>query len=193
MSITSDSLLRLAFQFKDSTNFRAFLSAFLAEFDELDVARQQLLDDRYIDTAVGVQLDLIGEILGFPRPEFLDESGGFFGFFGNPNALPFGLISPPFTGGNFYSIQFNPKTPVVDSDYRKILKAKALQNVSNMTVDETTNIISVLMGGVSVQYTLPSNLNPVYVIDKVLTSIDISLLRTLPELLCLESINYTGL
>ncbi len=65
---TEKALSRLAYQFTDSERLIVFLESILAELDELEVSRLQLDTERYIDTAIGVQLDGIGEILGLPRP-----------------------------------------------------------------------------------------------------------------------------
>ena len=67
--ITDKGLGRLAYQYKESDNFKTFISSFLAEFEELETARLQLLNERWLDTAVGVQLDGIGEIVGQRRPD----------------------------------------------------------------------------------------------------------------------------
>lgn len=65
---------RLAYQFKTSEKLIDFLEAFLSEFDELAVSAEDLLTLRYLDTAEGVQLDGIGEIVGIERPVgFTDE------------------------------------------------------------------------------------------------------------------------
>lgn len=66
--IITNSIARLAAQFQDSTKFKAFITAFLEEFVELETAATDLLDDRWLDTAEGVQLDGIGEIVGRDRP-----------------------------------------------------------------------------------------------------------------------------
>jgi len=60
---------RLAYQFLDSEKFKGFLTSFLTEYEELNTSGLQLLNERYLDIAVGAQLDGIGEIVGLPRPE----------------------------------------------------------------------------------------------------------------------------
>lgn len=78
MSLNVDPVIlglsRLAYQFKDSEKFKAFITAFLKEFQELYNSGNQLLTERYLDTAVGIQLDEIGEIVGKERnPKTLDD------------------------------------------------------------------------------------------------------------------------
>ena len=67
--ITDKGLGRLAFQYADSTKFKEYISAFLAEFEELETSRLQLLNERLLDNAEGSQLDDIGDLVGQPRPD----------------------------------------------------------------------------------------------------------------------------
>lgn len=71
---TLKGLARLAFQFKDSTNFIALVSAFLKQTDELYDSGVILLEQRNLDSAEGVQLDGIGDIVGVNRPQGATDS-----------------------------------------------------------------------------------------------------------------------
>lgn len=64
---TEKGLARLANQFRFKENFRAFISAFLAELDELKLVQTDMEDNRGLDTAVGAQLTGIGNIVGLER------------------------------------------------------------------------------------------------------------------------------
>lgn len=63
----------LAAQFQETkaddspTNFQKFLAAFVMSAQEIEDVNWQLYTERWLETAVGVQLDGIGEILGLPR------------------------------------------------------------------------------------------------------------------------------
>lgn len=59
---------RLASQYYDSTKFKTYIESFLTEFEELETSRLQLLNERLLNSAVGSQLDDIGEIVGQLRP-----------------------------------------------------------------------------------------------------------------------------
>lgn len=59
--------------FKNSTNLKAVLAAYLAQVQELEAMMFDLLEDRNLDTAVGSQLDVIGEILGLDRNGLSDS------------------------------------------------------------------------------------------------------------------------
>jgi hypothetical protein len=61
------TLDRAAQYIKDKPNFRAFISAFTAQFDTLESMFADLKTAFAIDTAVGDQLDVVGRIVGQPR------------------------------------------------------------------------------------------------------------------------------
>ena len=63
----ADGLKHLAYQFQDLPNFEAILIAWLNRIQEIEDVLWELIDERTIDAAVGVQLDGIGAIVGEPR------------------------------------------------------------------------------------------------------------------------------
>lgn len=60
-------------QHRDKPNTEAFLTIFAEMIQELEDGVYPLITDRFIDTAVGAQLDVIGKIVGYPRSGLLDE------------------------------------------------------------------------------------------------------------------------
>lgn len=65
-------LSRLPEQFKDSENFKHLLQIFLEEIQEIEDTLQDILLQKNIDNAEGVQLDGIGEHLGRKRQGLSD-------------------------------------------------------------------------------------------------------------------------
>ena len=67
------SLLAGQFRGKPSedgySNLQKLIKAFAESYQEADDANQQLLSERSLETAFGVQLDGLGEILGLPRED----------------------------------------------------------------------------------------------------------------------------
>ena len=92
-------LNRLASQFKDSENLRGLLSAHLSDFEDISFSLDDLLSDRYLDTAQGVQLDGIGEIVGLPRPVAPVDLIGAFGFIDDDTAQGFGTLTTSIVTG----------------------------------------------------------------------------------------------
>ena len=182
-------LARLAYQFKSSIKFQEFITAFLQELQDLDISGLQLLNERYLDTAIGVQLDGIGEIVGLPRPEKDIEVVGLFGFLTDPTSLGFGDLNDPSFGGIFW----NGVTPTVligDDQYRLLLRAKIIENQTAMTVDDTLRLISFTFGNAEVRYFLLENLKPRYDIGKLLNVFEKSLLEDLPVLIGIDVVEY---
>lgn len=56
-----------------ATKYQKFLAALITPFQDLEDANQQLLVERRIDTAVGVQLDIIGKLVGCAREGVTDD------------------------------------------------------------------------------------------------------------------------
>ena len=187
--VISKAIDRLAYQFEDSAKFQGFLTAFLTEYQELENSGLQLLNERYLDTAIGVQLDGIGEIVGVERIMGSIDIIGAFGFDNDPNAQGFGTLLTATIGGNFISYGSN-KQLIDDETYRKVIRAKIIINQTAMTVDDTTRLISFMFGGVPVRYTLTTNLQPVYNIRKIIDQTDIFLLDLIPILIGIENVTY---
>lgn len=72
-NVVDRSLVLLASQFQGTdsqgelTRFQKFIKAFALSIQDLEDANNQLLTERNINTAVGVQLDGLGQILGLAR------------------------------------------------------------------------------------------------------------------------------
>jgi len=60
-------------QFRDSVNLRALFEIRAAQAQDLEDAMFEVRDNYWLDTATGVQLDVIGDILNRPRDGRTDE------------------------------------------------------------------------------------------------------------------------
>jgi len=63
----AEALANLVEQFKGQPTIAATLTAFVQQVQELEGALFELLEERGIDTAIGAQLDTLGDIVGEPR------------------------------------------------------------------------------------------------------------------------------
>lgn len=66
-NVIVDSTARLTSVFKGKVRIEGLLRAFLTGHQNVEDALQVMLEDRALLTAVGAQLDIIGEIVGQPR------------------------------------------------------------------------------------------------------------------------------
>lgn len=70
----SAALARLAQQLKGKTKLELFMGAFASRYQGPEDALWQLYTERWLDTAVGVQLDVLGRIIGQPRGNSTDDA-----------------------------------------------------------------------------------------------------------------------
>ena len=181
---------RLASQFSDSENLKEMLAAHLEDFDSISLSLDELLSDRYLDTAQGVQLDGIGEIVGLARPSATTDTVGAFGFDGDDTSQGFGTLLDSDIGGNFVSLGSTAQ-PIGDDLYRILIKVKIQANKTAMTNEDVISMISFALDGAEVRYILPSNTNPSYEIGRLLTSFEILvILPLIPVLIGIDEADY---
>lgn len=169
-NIIINGLARLAYQYRDSVKFQGFLSSFLAEFEELETSRLQLLNDRWLSTAAGVQLDGIGEIVGIERKRIPIAAIDLFGFLDDPTSLGFGDDTDPDQGGFFFDINNQVTVWQPDDSYLLSIRGRIAQNHTAMTAEDTIDILSFMVGGAQIRYYLIGAMYPAYEIFKDLTA-----------------------
>lgn len=191
--IIDNGIDRLAYQYKDSEKFKGFIEGFLTEFEELDISRLQLLNDRWLNTARGVNLDILGEIVGKERPTVPQNLVDFFGFSDDPLALGFGSDTDPSVGGHFFDENSGATILADDDVYLSAIRGQIILNFTQMTAPETTELLSFLVGGALVRYFLNGNLHPVYEIYKVITPAEAEIIKDLPSILGVDDVVYISM
>lgn len=137
---------RLAVQFSESTNFIDYITTLLTEADTLEEVFQSIIDERFIDTAIGVQLDVLGAIVGQPREFIGADIFGYFGFAVNPASGSFGSLLDPSLGERF-RILGEPITGIrilTDDEYRLFIRSKIIANKTLSTPEDIIAQISFL-------------------------------------------------
>lgn len=119
-------------QFNDGSRIEAVVRALAKPLNSGQAATLQLLEERWLDTAVGAQLDGIGDIVGLPR--VIDDVAyiEFFGFLGQPGIAGFGE-------GRFrraYEETIGGSTTLLDPEYRRLLYWKIAINNGHGTTPE---------------------------------------------------------
>ena len=154
-------LSRVATQYKESQKFLDFLRAILETPNELEGVIQDVSLITDIDTAEGVNLDVIGDIVGVSR--FIDAAipVGFFGFEDTAGALNFGEEGLIAIGGRFREEDESHLAGSVlqDPEFRLLIKAKIIKNHSKGTNEDILNGLSFLFGlnGVNVPVVVDDN------------------------------------
>jgi len=173
-------------QYQESPILKQYLHAYVEEMDDLFCAIEDVYFGRFLDTAIGAQLDVIGEILQQSRN--VDLGQVYFGFSGATGAQSFGSTTDPLAGGFFKSANqvSGAITPLNDVVYRKVLKCKAaLLNSDTASLNNIYEAVTILLGTVPDKMILtePANL-------QVRLELALSTLRDSDELLLLYMARY---
>ncbi len=136
-------------QYTNSTNLKEYYMCFIAEFDLIFEQLHNVYFGRFIENAVGAQLDVIGIILQQSRSVILPTI--WFGFQGVPNIEGMADEAAPAIGGTFKdeNIGEGKITPIDDILYRRMLLAKAaLMNKDADHLSLVYHVISILINRV---------------------------------------------
>ena len=170
---------RVTFAFEDSPIFDRFLRLLNAGNEDLQEVFRQLLQERSVDTAVGAQLDIIGDIVGQPRVLIQADNMPFFGFMGHSQAESYGDENIPSVGG-FYWDENKPLAGDVtlsDTQYRLFIKAKIIKNVTRGTPEDIIRFIEFVFGVEVVNILTDSDAHTTILVDDSLNNFELSLLQ----------------
>ena len=139
---------RLVTQFKESTKLISYIKALLIEADSLEAVYQSLLADRWIDTAEGINLDVLGSIVGQPRDVIAAELFGYFGFAVNLESGPFGSVSDSSLGNRFREVgeAINGNRALSDEEYRTWIRARIAKNRTSSTPEDIISQLQLIFG-----------------------------------------------
>lgn len=134
-------------QYKDKPILKQYMSAFIEELDLLFEETEKVYLGRFLENAVGQQLDIIGIILDQLRNIELPKV--WFGFQGALDVDRMADEATPGDGGLFRDefLEGFETFPLDDETYRRVLLAKALLiNASSMGVNTVYTSISIIIG-----------------------------------------------
>lgn len=132
------AISRLVTQFRESTNLISYIRTLLLEANTLEDVFHSILEERWIDTAIGVQLDILGAIVGQPREIIDAELFGYFGFAVNLESGPFGSVNDTSEGDRFRGVNEPTvgKRILSDSEYRLWIRARIITNKTSSTPED---------------------------------------------------------
>lgn len=135
------------FKIESAPIFDKYLQLLIDGFQDIEETYKQLMQLRSIDTAVGAQLDIIGNIVGQDRELLAVDLFDFFGMQGAINAFPMGDLSSPSVGGIFYSYgtDFGGNIELDDDTYRIFIKAKIFKNNTNSTPEDFISAVKIIL------------------------------------------------
>ena len=92
-----------------------------------------------VDTVTGEQLDVIGRIVGIPRPILRGAAYDVFGYGGNDSYTNYSVA--PYIGDSAMV-----DAPLNNDLYRKLVKAKIARNISDGTSDSIIQLVEMIIG-----------------------------------------------
>lgn len=119
-------------QFPDGSRLEALVRALIQPMNGTEAALLQLLNDRWLDVAIGKQLDGIGDIVGLPRTISDVVYVQFFGFLNQPGIGGFGVGRMR----RAYESAIGGSTTLLDPEYRRLLYWKIAINNGHGTTPE---------------------------------------------------------
>lgn len=137
------AISRLATQFSESVNLKAYITSMLSEANNLEQALQDTVVMRWLVNATGKQLDAIGVLVGQPRIIISASLIKYFGF-GNDNL---GFSS----GASFKSLDSidTGNRLLDDNEYRFFIGTRVIKNNLLITIP---NLISFFMRTFAVEH-----------------------------------------
>lgn len=185
-----DNTGRLMYQYADSPKLVDLIRRLSAEVCVLWDMMEDLETRLDIGLSVGVQLDLIGEIVGVPRPLNIqidpDEA---FGFDEAPLAGPgFPTPTPPDygwsgatradRGGRFVGIDGLLIGKMADIDYRTLIRARIWANGASGTVEDILRFLEFVLGVPNSTLTLGTGVINI-TLGRYTSSVELDILRAL--------------
>jgi hypothetical protein len=177
------AISRLAVQFRESVKLINYIRALLLEADNLESVIQSIIDERWIDTAIGAQLDIIGEIVGQPRSIANFSLFLFFGFkvAGDPDPvdrLGFGSVKDSGLGARFISVTEDPfgSNVLDDETYRIVIKGRIMKNSNIPTINNLIESINFVLDNPQPNITELPNAEYTVAFGVPLNSLDIALI-----------------
>lgn len=169
---------RVTDQFKQKPVLDKYLQLMNLGKEEIQTVLKDVMQLRSIDTAVGVQLDVIGEIVGRPRGLVTSTIFEYFGFEGHPQAGSFGSVTDPTVGRPWYSLNapLGLSRAPSDEEYRLILKAKIIKNRTLSRPEDVIEAYKFLFGTGRVTITENSDTSVRIGIGKILSQVERGLL-----------------
>lgn len=169
---------RITDQFRGKPVMDKYLRLLIDGKTELQTAMKEVMTLRSIDTAVGAQLDVIGEIVGRPRGLVSADIFTYFGFDGAIQGGSFGSVTDPSVGAPWYSIgaPTGRSREPSDEEYRIILKAKIIKNRTLSRPEDVIQAYKFLFGASQVTITELGHASVRIGIGKILTAVERGLL-----------------
>lgn len=131
---------RIINQYRDKPRLGRWL-ALLPEIanEQIEKALGQLYGSYDVDAVTGELLDIVGRIVGVPRPILRGAAYDVFGYAGNDSYTNYNVA--PYIGDGAVV-----DAPLNNDLYRKLIKAKIARNISDGTIDSIIQVVQIIIG-----------------------------------------------
>lgn len=173
---TTEAQGRYTEQFKLASHpvYDKYIKIITDTLNGLQAVFKDLMQLRSLDTAEGIQLDVIGLLLGQPR-ELVDYNLiPHFGFDGSLSGQSFGSYANPSLGGYWRSANDPTGTPITldDETYKFLLRARIVANTTKATSESLLYGLNFLLGSGSTTIEEFPNAHLTIHFGRVLTSLE---------------------
>lgn len=170
---------RVTEQFIGAPVFDKYLQLLIDDSLELQSVLKDLLEKRGLDTATGVNLDIIGNIVGQPRVLIDADLLTFFGFQGEWHSDSYGTIHDTSVGSVWWDGKATMTGNITLNDdlYRLLIKAKIAKNVTNATPEDIMRFANFIFNTSGSTIVSEGGAKFTILIGKVLTRQEVGLLR----------------
>lgn len=137
---------RVTEQFKEKPIFDRYLQLMVIGSEEIQQVLKDLMQKRSLNTAEGVQLDILGDIVGQSRTLINADLFAFFGFMGHWQSDSYGSLDLEGVGSVWWDGEASSTGNITLNDdlYRILIRAKIAKNSTRATPEdimELTNFV----------------------------------------------------
>lgn len=172
-------------QYRNSPNYIRYLTAYAEEMQDIHTSFQESLTERYYDIATGVQLDVIGYIVGASRTLKGIAVPGHFGHLDVAEALGMGREDDPQLGGPLRGDREDETQDIELSDpmYRAWIDARIVKNQTNCNIEDTISFFVFMLNDseVDLMVTEPAPATVRVDIDKTLSIHEAALVKSMAQ------------
>lgn len=175
----------LWYQYRNSPNYIAYLQCFVEELTDTYQTLKEVIEKRYYGAAEGVQLDVVGSLVGAQRVLKGVVLAGNFGFLQSAESLGMGRLDDPSLGGPLRSAYDAGVKDIVLDDplFYNWINARILKNNTSCNTEDIITFFKLLLDNqhtkIQVEEPAPKQLK--ITIHAKLSVYDAALIRSLAQ------------
>ena len=137
----------LWYQYRNSPNYIAYLQCFVEELTDTYQTLKEVIEKRYYGAAEGVQLDVVGSLVGAQRVLKGVVLAGNFGFLQSAESLGMGRLDDPSLGGPLRSAYDAGVKDIVLDDplFYNWINARILKNNTSCNIEDIITFFKLLL------------------------------------------------